>query len=296
MPHTGATIKRMEDKQQDGNALGDLNEYQEQHIVRSHSGGDIEGYVYVDNLGMFLTAMFGSTPTTTGSSPNFSHAFAKANTTTGSSLSIFRKDGDNYQEAFSGARLSAFQMDFMTDSWATYKATLVGQNAVANTTTAPSAPATTSRFRPNDISVKLATNQAGIGSATAIKCKSCVFKYASAVEGYPVLGSTGFGDIISSSYNVMVDLTLLFDAETYRNLWISDTPQYLQIEANSTATAGNPKLTLNIPRCKVDAWDETHDIGKYVEETFTLTSMAYNATTSFNATLVNNVVNTRYGV
>ena len=242
--------------------LGTISNYAEQHTIREYSSGDIEGFAYADSLGMWLTLLAGQTPTTTGTSPTFTHKWSKENTTTGSSISIYR-DEDNYKESVSGARLSGFTLDFMTDSWAKYTASLIGQAPEAFTTPAtPSQSATTSRFRPNDISVKMANNQAGLSSAPAIKCKSCVFKYSSNLAGYPVLGSKGYGEILLSGYDVMVDLTLLFDNADNRQLWLDDSGKYLQIEATSAAVgATTPKLTINIPRGKIQTWNETTSVG-----------------------------------
>ena len=297
LPHSGSTFKRMSDKQMDGDALGTISNYAEQHTTREYSSGDIEGFAYADSLGMWLTMLFGSVPTTTGTT-TLTHTFTKANSTTGTAMSIYRNDGGNYKESVRGARLSSFELDLMTDSWARYRASIIGQ--APETYTTPNAPAAggdnVRKFRPNDITVKLAANQAGLATASAVKCKSCTFKYASDMAGYPILGTKGYGDILLSGYDVMVDLTLLFEDTTQRDLWLNDTARYLQIEATSAAIgATTPKLTLNIPRGKIQTWDETTSVDSYVEETFTFTAYPYNSSTTFNAELVNTTARTSYG-
>ncbi len=296
LPHDGATYGRQIDKQKDENVIGQMSNYNAQYVVRNFSAGDIGGFIHADSIGMFMTLMFGGVPATTGTT-TLTHNWTKSETTTGSAMSVYRFSADNYKESSRLARLSQLKLDFMADSYATFTASLIGQPPETSTITAPTInQSTSSRFKPNDISVKIAANQAGIATATAVECKSCEFTYASKLSGYAALGTTGYAEILSSGYDVMINLTTLFKDDTERDLWINDTERYVQIEATGAAIgATTPKLTLNIPLCKIESWEDSKGVGDFTEQTFTLTSLPYSSATTFSGELVNTTANTAYG-
>ena len=296
LPHSGSTFQQQNDKKKLEDALGNIDNYSDQYNVRTFSSGDIEGFITADSIGILFVLMFGQLPDTAGST-QYTHTFTKANTSTGSTASIYRFSGDNYKEAMAGVRLASLDLNFMADDRARYRGSFIGQAPTTSSQDVPTYdPATTSYFQPDDVNVKLVAAEGDLSGATPLEARSCVVKFSSALTGYATLGQTGYGAIVSGGYDVMIELTMLFENDTQRDLWINDTERYLQIEATSeTIGAVSPKITLNFPSVKVESWDDSKTLGTQIEETFTLTSYAHNDDTRFNAELINGISKTKYG-
>ena len=291
--HDGATLQRMSDKQKDESAIGQTSSYSDQYETRVFSSGDVGGFINADSIGLFFCLMFNTLPTTTGTT-TLTHSWSKANTTTGATASFYRLSGENIKEAFKGVNMTALTMSFMTDAYATFTASLLGQAPTTTNQTSPVFnPTTTRRFKPNAVSVKLGADE---GTATAIPATSAEFKYTSKATGYAALGTEGYSKIVSGGWDLMITITMLFENTTQRDLWINDTPQFVSVEATADAIgATTPKMTLKVPVAKVESWDDSKTVGQHIEETFTLTALPYDAATTFTGEIVNTTPRTSYG-
>ncbi len=296
--HDGAEFKRMIDEQMNENTYGRVDKYAGQQIIRQYAQGTIKGYADSDSLGLWLTLVNASSPTSTTSGAKHTHTYARANTALGTTATIYRQAGlataPNYREAYTGARLSKFELEMNQDSWAKYSADLIARQAASsNTTLAQANPTTQPVFRPKDISVKLASDVAGLSGATSIKAKTAKLTYNSDLKGYGTINSLDFAELVSASFDVMVEITALFENTTYRELWINKTYQAVEIKMTGDRAKGTvtPVLTITIPSATIGSWQESTSLGDFVEETFTLNAH-FNGTETFKCVLENDLAKT----
>lgn len=292
------SFKRMVEKQINRNSIGLRAGSFSQHIFREHSGGMLSGFADADSLGLFLVAMFGRVPVSSGNRPSRAHTWSKAeeDNVLVTPLTLYRKT-DNYQEVFNKCRASKVSLKMMENSYAEYEADFMGLKGNADTTNMPTPPgqASLSFFTPKNIEVKIADSEATIAAAPNIRAKSCIINYNAKLSGYPGLGDVDYVEIGSLEYDMDIELTLLVDTDTLRQLWLSDEDRAFQVKmtgdrelVNSGATA-TPTFVLNVPAAKINAWGDTEPNGDFAEQTVTLRGFYHMTTGStFKGILTNN--------
>lgn len=85
------------------------------------------------------------------------------------------------------------------------------------------------KFLASGITVKMASNIAGLTGASATKAKSFKITIEKAPEKYMALGSTNIESIHNTTFTVKGDMELIYDQDTMLNLVIGGTKQALSL-------------------------------------------------------------------
>ena len=150
----------------DDTTFGRLEDAERVRTVRKWSEGDVEGIVHVDVIGYYFYNIYGDVVSSADGSA-YKHEFSLDQTILHPTLTFFVKDADVRQEKMAGGMLTSLEINATTDDYVRYNASIIAKEGVADTSTLPDLDEEFD-FVSRDISVKIASTEAGLTSATAI--------------------------------------------------------------------------------------------------------------------------------
>lgn len=272
---------------------GVINDLMDGTVGKTWGAGNIAGPVFVDSIGYILGGTFGSFPTPTGSaSAGYTHIFTPAQNSTHQSLTIYRKD-PNEDIRFALGMVNSLELNYELGDYLNYSVDFIAKSGTTISGTNPTYTAS-AKIRPQDLTVKIATDVAGLSSGTTLAVESATITIEKNAIDYQAHGSTELNDIFNGQFGFSGSFVLLWDSTTYKALWKAGTKQALQFSAvNLSETVGsggttNPSLTFTIAPSLLEEFGLEEGNGDIVKQTIGFTGLYDLATgNSISATLVN---------
>ncbi len=243
----------------DDTTFGRIEDAERVRSVRKWSEGDVEGIVHADVLGYYLYNLYGEVDSSVVSGSVYEHEFTLAQNITHPSLTFFVKDGEVRQAKIAGGMLSSFELSVTTDDYIRYTAGIIGKEAVDDTSVIP-ALQTEYDFISRDVTVKLATSEAGLSSATALKLKNLNINWNPNTEADFVFGNYSPDNIYNKQFAIEGDFELNYTDDTFKDLYESDNFRYMQIVIEGEANLGggnNPTITILLNKVQITDWSRT---------------------------------------
>lgn len=154
----------------DDTTMGRIEAGMGRRVTQRYIEGQVDGIAHIDTLGWYFGNIYGICNTTEVSDPVNDHVFTLAQNIAHPALSLFAKDGGVQQLVYSNCMVNTLTLTAAIDAYLRHSATFIGATA-ANNSDAPSYD-TEYDFVMRDISVKIATTQAGLSGATALPVKA----------------------------------------------------------------------------------------------------------------------------
>jgi hypothetical protein len=131
-------------------------------------------------------------------------------------------------------------------------------------------------FTSKHVSVKLASNVAGLSRASALSIKSMRLTLSREVTRFTPLGASEPTAFDVGGLTVEGELTLNYEGTNLEALWYANTQQALSIAIKNTdATIGNsanPGLVFTMPKVRLNTFDQGDDLDAVVEQTVGFTA------------------------
>lgn len=273
---------------------GRLEGANESKVIKKYAAGDLSGAVRDKTIGLILLSALGevSSATKSGESTVYEHTFSVAQNVQHPSLTLEAKN-PNEQLAFSNVMLDNLELSVKMGEFVSMKADAVGKAGAAATNTPGSE--TEYKFIANDVGVKLASNIAGLGAASAIKAKALDIKISKGVIHDDVFkgdNSIEPDDFNNTVFGVEGSLELNFDSLTLKNLIKADTAQAMRIEIVNTGitigTASNPKIKIDLPKIKFQEWSKDGGLNDIIKQKLTFRAFYSKTDTSMISVVVTN--------
>jgi len=273
---------------------GVINEFMDGTVGKTWASGNIAGPIFIDSFGLILGATFGAFPTPSGNSTNgYTHTFVPAQNSIHQSLTLYRKE-PNEDIRYSLGMLNSLEISYELGEYLSFSSDFMSK---AGTTTSSSATYTEkAKFRPQDVSVVIASTVAGLSGGTTLKVESATLTIEKNVTEYQAHGNTGLEDIFNGRFSYSGSFVILWDNTTYKDLWKAGTKQALKFTATNTSTTvgsgntTNPSLSFTIAPSLLEEFGLEQGNGDIIKQTIGFTGLydlANNA--SISATLVNEV-------
>lgn len=231
----------------DNSGIGRIEEAFDAENVAEWAEGNLSGFIYRQSIGLLLLNALGVVNTTDNADSDASikdHTFTVGNTTSHPSLTLTHNDG-NEDLAYALSMLTSLEITAELNQFVRYNASFLAK-ASASADTDPSYSAD-SRFRAQDVTVKMADTVAELSGASAIKLRSAGITITKNTEREHALGAIGVDDIFNRQFSVGVSLNALYRDNTWVELVRNGTKKALSIAfVNSAVTIGtsaNPSLT-----------------------------------------------------
>lgn len=269
----------------DDSTLGVIEDSQGARVVRQWFEGELAGVLHADAFGYLLYNLYGTVSSSNVVGSVYSHDFSLQQSIEHPTLSIFRKDGSVNQDVFGGGMLSTLEVSASTEDYVRFTANFMAKSTTSNSDT-PSY-STEYDFIGRDITVKVASSEAGLSGATALNLKTLNVRYDVGATADYVFGSKNPNDIYNTTMGIEVEFTKNYDDTTFEDLYNADTYNYMQISIVGEADIGStnyPTITWVLNKVQVQDWSRSGDAGSLVEETVTLKAF-YNASDSEQSTV-----------
>lgn len=267
----------------DDNTMAVLEESEGSRITKKWFDGDVEGAVHADSIGYMLLSLYGSV-SSVPSGNAFEHSFSFEQSIEHPTISIYRKDGDILEEVYGGGVINTLEITAKPEDLVRFKANVI----CANKATSNEAFSYDKEydFVGRDVSIKLASTEAGLVGATAIKVKESVIKYNSNAIKDHNLGSYN-PDIYNSAFSLDIDITKNFVDETFKDMFEDQDYSYMQVTIESEAdiaTGKKAKIVLLLNKVQVQNWAVSGNANDLVVEKMTFKAF-YNMTDGEQSTL-----------
>lgn len=225
-------------------------------ITKQWIEGDLEGNVHIDAFGYFMYNLYGAVVSTIVSGSVYDHVFNVANSISHPSLTLFAHDGSVDKNAFSNCMINSLELSANIDEYVKFTAGFMGKDAVTNSDT-PSYE-TEYDFVGRDISVKFAVDEASLVSAAPIKAKELSVAFETGLISDHVFGAYAPDDVYNAKMTIEGEVALNFDDTTFKDLYLADTYQYMEVTIQGAADIGggsNPTITLLLNRVQIMDWN-----------------------------------------
>jgi hypothetical protein len=250
--------------------LGRVEDSDDQALVKQMASGKLEGKITDIAIGYILANIFGSWSTAlhTAETTVYDTTFSTSQSSTPPTLTIVKKDGVENKRYALGT-LGDVEFSATAGDWAKFNATVMAKVGAAGTDTP--AFVVENEFTSKYITVKLASNLAGLGAALAIPAISFKLKIDRKPADFVPLGAIDPAVFDTTSWVVTGEMVLRYDAATYHDLTFANTPQALSISiVNSDTTIGTatkPGLVFTAPRARLNTWSVDSSLDKVIDQT-----------------------------
>jgi len=255
----------------DDNSIGTIEDAKDIKVTKKFAKGELGGKVPDKSFGLILLSSLGSVASAAKIAPNavvYDHTFTVGQTAQHQSLTVEAKN-PNEQLAFANAVVGGIEIKAELNKYVEFKADLIAKTGAAAVNT-PTYSAE-NNFIAKDISVKLATDLAGLGAASAISVKSVNIKIDSNVESDDVLGSVDPADFLNKQFGITGSIELHYDATTYKALALAGTQKALRISMTDTGTtigtSANPGLQIDLAKVKLTEWKRSSGANEVIKQT-----------------------------
>lgn len=253
-------------------ALGNLHKHNDSTTMTLWAEGDFEMKAGDRTVVAMLHAAMGSISTAanadaSGNVKDHTLTFSQSNSP--ASYTFFRKD-PNVDEAFALGMVSSLELNAELGSWLMLSGSLIAKPATAATTTVTRINET--EFKPKHISVKLATNTAGLAGATPLATlQSFRLTIDRAVERDLQLNSDSPYDISVREIEISGELVLRHSDAVHLTNYLTDVQQAMEVSIINTdvtiGTAENPGLVITLPKVTFDNWEIDQGLSDKVNQT-----------------------------
>ena len=243
----------------DDSTFGRLEDAERVRSVRRWNEGDVEGIVHADVLGYYLYNIYGEVDSSNVSGSVHSHEFTMEQSIQHPSLTLFVKDGEVRQEKLAGGMITTLEINASTDDYVRYTANFVAKEGESDNSVIP-ALQTEYDFVGRDITVKIASTEAGLTGATPLKLKDLSITLNTNAEADFVFGDYSPDNIYNKQFSIEGSLTRNYTDTTFQDLYEGDDFRYMEITIQGEADIGggnNPEIVILLNKMQIQDWSRT---------------------------------------
>lgn len=253
-------------------SIGVIEDSIDQDITSKYSEISIGGIVYEKSFGLLLLATFGTeTSQTLVETGVYDHLFNVAETSQHTSLTVAAADPNGGTGLrYTLCMVEQLQMQFEIGKYYTYSVDMRGN---VNAATANTASFTAENlFRPQDGTVKFATNLAGLTAASAISVKKGSLSIKKNLEDDFVIGNVAAADRLNKEFSVEGTLELFYDDRTQIDTnMLGDVAQAMRIDFQNTSVligaTKSPQLVFDMGKVKIQEVSRKIDNAGIISQT-----------------------------
>lgn len=275
--------------------MGRIEEINDSDISQLYAEGSYEGKIYLSSVGAELVALFGQAPTSVQrtSTGVYDHTYALLNSNSHKALTIAYKD--SLQDLrFAYGMLDTWKFEAAIDDYIKRTASFISKKSASASNTV--AVTDEIEFIPSHIVFKQATNQAGLGAASAIKITNFQFEVKKNAEAQYVLGSNEPDSINNKQFSVEGSFEAYFEDTTQRDLVFANTNKAMRIDmvdaSQIIGSSGshNPELYFDFYKVQLSGFERNWDTNDLLKQTINFKALYSISDTAMMAARLTNTV------
>jgi hypothetical protein len=200
------------------------------------------------------------------------HLFRKLQTNQPITYSIHGSDPVESDKSL-GAALDTLSFEVASGGFAKYDTKWMGKKLASESAPTPSYTAN-NFLMAKYASLKVASAFSGLDAAAAISVQRVKLDFSNNLMDFQAFGSTDVTEFHNQTFKVTGDITLLYDAVTYRDYAIASTKQAMRLTiANTDVTIGsatNPTLQFDLPSLAFTEFSRDSNNKNIVKQTLKL--------------------------
>ena len=243
LAHEGYDFSPRIEKMESTSGMGRIEARNRGDIMHEWSEGSLPLLLSKDNAERVMTAIMGNEGT--------SGDYEITNTNAHKSFTIYTKDPTAGSKSYAGCMANTITLAIQPEQYVEVGMDLIGGKEVSESPLTPAYTTTDEILKPKQVLVKIADNYAGLAAASAITTVANVnINFEKNVTPVWAVGSLVPEDIHNQRMGITGDMTLKFDADTYRTLGLSDTTKAMSVEIIS----GTYGFVLEFPGLDFEDW------------------------------------------
>lgn len=270
---TGVTVKV--EKTQIRETKGSGMNSQGSVIVQKRSEGDLEFNVRSNSIGYFLYSLLGDVETTPAGD-TYVHTFdiltgnAQYPTLT---LALSQLGQQDYE--YKRCMVTSLELNTPVDDLVTAKVSFVGVDEQEHADYTPSFASDDVFFRHYDVTIKLATNVAGLGAAQPVKLKELSLAINNNGRVNQNISELNPGDVLSILHEISGSFKADYTDETYHDIFADNDYKALRITLERTDVevgdespngGEHPKIEITLPKISFTNWSPDRPIDDIVSQ------------------------------
>ena len=267
---TNADIEDKIETVVDESTMGIIEDSVDVKVTKKWAEGEISGHVSDKAIGLLLLGTFGTVNSAVKETTAYNHTFSTQQDDQCDTLTVDVSHPNEHLK-FGNAVVSSLNFKAELGNFVEYTAKILAKLGVASVTT----PAYTAEnlFLAKDVTVKFATNLAGLGAASPVNVKSAEVMIEKDIESDDILGNLEPADFLNKKLAISGTIELNYDATTYKALALAGTARAIRIQFSDTGTtigaSSNPTLKIDIAKAFLTEWSKTTDSNDIVRQTLT---------------------------
>lgn len=249
-------------------------------IVQRRVEGDLEFNLKNETIGWILKSLMGSVTSALkgGESAVYEHEFAiQLNNPQHPSLSLALSQPNGFQDyKYNLAIPSSLSIETPIDDLATATVEFVASDEATATDYSPAFSADDYYFRNHDVTIKIASDVAGLAMASEMKTKEFSLEIINNARTNQNLGELAPSDVLALMFEITGSVTLDYTNETYHDIYMTGGYKAMEISlVRSDITIGsasNPTITITLPKVSFEDLSQDRPIDDIVTSAIEFTA------------------------
>jgi hypothetical protein len=224
-------------------------------IVQKRVEGNLEFNLKNETIGWILKALMGTVNSATkgGETTVYTHEFSIAlNNPQNPSLTLALSQPNFQDYKYNLVVPSSLEIETPIDDLATATVEFVGAEEETATDYSPAFSGDDYYFRNHDVTIKIATDVAGLAGASEMKTKEFSLSVVNNARTNQNLGELNPSDVLALMFEITGSMTLDYTNETYHDIYTAGNYRAMEISlVRSDITIGNasnPTITITLPK------------------------------------------------
>lgn len=267
------SIHRVVDKAQIRETTGNSLPSTGAVVVQKRTEGEFEHNVRSSSVGYFLLSLMGKVTTTEISATEaYQHVLELlAGNPQYPTLSLALSQLGEQDYKFLRTLVTAWELTIPVDDLVYANASFMGTDEQTQSDYTPALPDDDYFFRPQDVTVKMAANVAGLGAAQAMKLKELSLSIANAGRVNQNISEVLPGDVIALAHEITGSFAIDYNDETIHDAYAAGDYKAFQITLERTdidldGEGAHPKIDIVLPRVTFESYDPDRPIDDIVTE------------------------------
>lgn len=248
-------------------------------IIQRRVEGNLEFNLKNETIGWILKALLGTVNSAVkgGESAVYSHEFSIAlNNPQNPSLTLALSQPNFQDYKYNLVIPSSLEIATPIDDLATATVEFVGADEATATDYSPAFSADDYYFRNHDVTIKIASDVAGLAMASEMKTKEFSLSVVNNARTNQNLGELTPSDVLALMFEITGSMTLDYTNETYHDLYMAGTYRAMEITLTRSditiGNASNPSITITLPKVSFEDLSQDRPIDDIVTTSIDFTA------------------------